>query len=141
MSIRARSLSHYQVEITAGRHSFISDEPLGTGEDAGAEPFDLLLAGLASCVVITLHMYANRKHWNLEKVEAELSIHAALARDCPDCSSPPDATVYLIDKKLSFQGDLSPEQINRLTEIADRCPVQRALQSEIKIHTSSQQQL
>jgi putative redox protein len=137
MSITARSLANYQVEITAGNHTFISDEPLGVGDDAGPSPYDLLLAGLGSCVVITLHMYARRKNWPLERVEIALEHSTVPASECPDCrSARPDERIMIIEKKLTFFGDLSAEQINRLLEISDRCPVNRTLMGEIKIRTS-----
>ena len=86
MTITARSLKNYQVQIEAGNHTFISDEPFDIGgEDTGPNPFDLLLAGLGSCVVITLHMYARRKKWPLESVEIDLDMYTVPASECPDC--------------------------------------------------------
>ena len=35
--------------------------------------------------------------------------------------------------ELLLGGDLSPEQESRLREIADRCPVHRALKGEVEI--------
>lgn len=134
MSIVARSLKNYQVEITAGSHTFISDEPQDVGDDAGPNPYDLLLSSLGACVVITLHMYARRKNWPLESVEVALDLYSIEARECADCNHlPPDTRVAMIEKKLSFQGDLTTEQIARLHEISDRCPVHRTLTGEIKI--------
>ncbi len=48
------------------------------------------------------------------------------------------STGYLdhISKKLKFVGDLSAEQIERLKEIAGKCPVHRTLKAEIIIETS-----
>src|SRR5574338_1616845 len=103
MSITARSLKNYQVEITTGSlHTFISDEPPAMGgDDAGPSPFDLLLAGLASCTIITLHMYARRKNWPLERVDMQASLRAV------------ETTVdgvrlrsSVIDTRLSFHGPL-----------------------------------
>jgi putative redox protein len=42
----------------------------------------------------------------------------------------------VIERRLSFKGNLSIEQIQRLTEIANRCPVHRTLSGDIRIHTS-----
>ena len=54
----------YQVEITAGGHPLLADEPKANGgADTGPAPFDLVLSGLAACTLITLRMYAERKGW------------------------------------------------------------------------------
>ena len=137
MSITVRTIQNYQVQVEAGNHSFVSDEPADIGgDDLGPNPFDLLLAGLGSCVVITLHMYANRKKWPLERVEIELDYHSMPAAECPDCKSAPGATVSVIDKRMTFHGDLTQEQLQRLAQIAERCPVNKALLNEIKIRSS-----
>lgn len=38
-----------------------------------------------------------------------------------------------VELELLLGGDLTPEQASRLREIADRCPVHRALKGEIEI--------
>ena len=135
MAVIVRSLKNYQVEILSGQHSFISDEPAEIGDDAGPDPYVLLLASLGACTVITLHMYARRKQWPLEKVEVSLSTYRMHARDCEDCISVDDARVDIIENQLSIFGPLSEEQRARLAEIAERCPVHRSLTGEIKIRT------
>jgi putative redox protein len=131
MTITARSIKNYQVEITAGNHQFLSDEPLGIGDDAGPNPFELLLAGLASCTIITLQMYAQRKNWPLEQVEMSLDM-----RSVENLNSEGIKTrSTLIDCRLNLQGELTQEQIQRLTDIASRCPVHRTLSGEIEITT------
>ncbi len=136
MTVTARTIKNYQVEISGGSHIFYADEPPGVGDDTAPCPYDLLLGALGSCVVITLHMYAQRKQWPLESVTVEMDIRQELARDCPDAKSPPDAKVNVIEKRLSFTGDLDEAQVNRLLEIADRCPIQRVLTGEVLIHAS-----
>ena len=136
MNVTACSLTNLQVEIIAGRHQFVADEPVEAGgDDAGPDPYSLLLGSLAACTVITLQMYARRKSWPLESVQASLGIQKVHARDCEDCESDPDARVDIIESRLTFRGDLSPQQVARLAEIASRCPVHRTLAGEIKIRT------
>ena len=136
MSVTVRSAAQVQVEITAGRHRFIADEPLGVGDDAGPNPYDLLLSALGACTVMTIRMYAQRKAWPLSGVEVSLDTYKVHARDCADCDSSPEAHVDIIERQITLHGDLTEEQIARLTEIADRCPVHRTLTGEIKIRTT-----
>ncbi len=136
MIVTARSLTGYQVEIISGSHRFVADESVGAGDDAGPDPYGLLLAALGACKVMTVQMYARRKEWPLEGAEVNLTIHKIHARDCEDCESDPNARVDIIEAELTFHGDLTPEQISRLAQIADRCPVHRTLTSETKIRSS-----
>jgi len=131
----ARSSTNVQVEITAGRHHFVADEPLGVGDDAGPNPYELLLSALGACKVMTVQMYARRKQWPLEGVRVTLSSSRVHARDCEDCESDPDAKVDIIEVRIGFQGDLTAEQVQRLSEMSERCPVHQTLTSETKIRT------
>ena len=45
----------------------------------------------------------------------------------------PKGRVDHVELELLLGGDLTPEQDSRLREIADRCPVHRALKGEIEI--------
>src|SRR3954469_9676300 len=97
MEVICRSLTNLQVEISAGSHPLIADEPPDIGgDDAGPKPHLLLLSALGSCVVITVEMYAKRKAWPLRSVEVGLSLDKVLARDCEDCTSAPDEQVSVI---------------------------------------------
>lgn len=114
----------YSVALTAGRHQWLSDEPpaLG-GADAGPAPYDLLLASLAACTVITLRMYAERKGWPLVGVAAEL-VHGR------------EDDRSRIDRTLWLEGELTDEQRARLGEIAERTPVTLTLKAGAAIHTT-----
>jgi putative redox protein len=137
MTITARSMDGLKVEINAGPHGLLADEPLDAGgEHAGPSPYDFLLSALAACTIMTLHLYARRKDWPLEAVEVEISTKKVYASDCMDCESDPNAKVDIIDRTLKLVGELSPEQRERLAYIADRCPVHRTLTSETKIRTN-----
>ena len=119
--------------ISVGRHRLTADEPLSVGgTDTGPNPYDLLLASLGACKSMTLRMYANRKEWPLEEIEVRLSHQKIHARDCEECATE-KGRIDEIRVGLEVGGPLSDEQRARLHEIADRCPVHRTLQSEVRI--------
>jgi uncharacterized OsmC-like protein/alpha/beta superfamily hydrolase len=125
----------YLQQIVAGPHRLVADEPLGVGgTDLGPTPYDLLLAGLGACTSMTLKMYADRKGWPLDQVDVRLHHDRVHAKDCEDCTSS-QGRVDVIERVVRVEGDLDPAQRARLLEIADRCPVHRTLENEIKIRT------
>ena len=138
MDVFARSTENIQVELTAGRHRWVADEPIGVGDDTGPDPYGLLLGALAACKVMTCKMYAGRKGWSLEAVEVSLNTRKVHARDCEVCESDPNASVDLIECQIGFRGDLTEEQVQRLVDISERCPVPRTLTTETRIETKLQ---
>ena len=115
----------YQQSVSAGRHTLVADEPQAMGgDDAGLAPFDFLLAALGSCTSITLRMYAQRKNLPLTHVSVALT-HEKIDVD--------GQKVDRIERNITLIGELSVEQRERLLEIANKCPMYRTLQSDIKI--------
>lgn len=129
------SLTNLQNEVRYGdNHSFITDEPIGVGgEDAGPDPYTLLLAALGSCISMTTRLYAKRKGWALERVTVRLRIDRVHAADCEECTRTTEGYAHRIQRSVSFEGSLSEEQLARLQEIAHKCPVHKTLTSEIMI--------
>jgi len=122
-----------EVRYGAGQ-TFISDEPTSAGgEDAGPDPYTLLLAALGSCISMTVNMYARRKQWPLESVTVRLRLHRIHAKDCQECLRNTEGYVHRIERSVSFTGQLSDEQRARLHEISHKCPVHKTLTSEIVI--------
>ncbi|MFG0256395.1 MAG: OsmC family protein [Phycisphaerales bacterium JB043] len=124
-------------EVRTGDHAMLADEPVSLGgANKGATPFELLLASLGACTVMTLRMYADRKGWPLEGVRCSLEHARIPARDCETCESS-EGIVTTISRTVDLHGSLSGDQRERLLEIAERCPVHRALTGEIHIRTTS----
>lgn len=127
----------YETTLTAGRHELIADEPESVegGTDQGPDPYDYLLMALGSCTVMTVKMYARHKEWPLEDVFVELKHNKRHSEDCENCDDK-KSRIDHIEKELVVKGDLSKEQIDRLLEISQRCPVNRTLLGEIKIEST-----
>ena len=125
----------YTQLVQAGRHHLLADEPTSVGgDDAGPGPFDFLLAALGACTTMTLRMVAERKGWPLAPIEVTLAHRHIHANDCADCEST-DGKVLEIDRTIRLPSSLEPAMQQQLLEIADRCPVHRALSGEIKVRT------
>ena len=109
----------YQQAVSAGQHQLIADEPASMGGgDAGPAPFDFIMAGLGACTSMTLRMYAERKSLPLTRISVALS-HDKIEVD--------GVMRDRISRDITLEGDLSEEQRQRLLEIANKCPVHRAL--------------
>lgn len=122
-------------QIEADGHRLLADEPLDAGgSDTGPNPYDLLLASLGACSSMTLRLFADRRGWELRGVEIRLRHEKIHAEDCKNCESP-GAKIDVIHREIKLIGNLSEEIRQRLLEIADRCPVARTLQSEIRIES------
>src|SRR5215211_5451542 len=85
-----------EVRYGAG-HTFITDEPIAAGgEDAGPDPYTLLLAALGSCISMTVHLYARREHWPVESVTVRLRHNRIHAKDCEECLRSNEGYVHRI---------------------------------------------
>ncbi len=122
-------------QVFAGRHVIHADEPLEAGGlDTGLSPYDLLCASLGACTAMTLRSYADMKGIALERVSVELKHEKIHAADCAECETR-EGKIDRIDRLITLEGDLGPQQRAKLLEIADKCPVHRTLHSEVLIKT------
>jgi putative redox protein len=131
--VSARLGAGFATAIEARTHSLTADEPVPLGgTDLGLTPYELLLASLSSCMVMTMRMYAARKEWPLEG--AHVFLRTAPARDADhEIMTSGSKSVTRIERRIDLAGPLSDEQQQRLVYIADRCPVKRHLESGLEI--------
>jgi putative redox protein len=78
------------------------------------------LAGLGACTAMTLRMYATRQRWPLKRTAISLRHEKILARDGR-------SKIDQFERDIHLEGDLTPEQRQRLLEIAEKCPVSQTL--------------
>lgn len=117
--------------VTVGHHVFGADEPGGFGgHDTGPDPFELLMAGLGACTVMTLRMYAARK--NIPLTNVSCTVKHLRQGAAPTAEGKPGNA---FERRIVLDGPLSDEQRAALLSIADRCPVGRAIESGVEIIT------
>lgn len=125
----------FTTQIIAGKHHFVADEPIKVGgSDLGPDPYELVSSALAACTSMTIQMYARRKKWPLENVETHVSYSKKHADDCENCENDM-AKIDTFEREISLHGEIDKEQINKLLEIADKCPVHKTLSSKAQIKT------
>jgi putative redox protein len=108
----------FQLQLQTGKHQLIADEPTSFGGlDSGPSPFQLLGSALASCMTMTVRLYADQKGWPVKRIRTGVGHTRELDQ------SPRDR----FDVRITFEGDLDADQRKRMIEIAGKCPVHRAL--------------
>jgi putative redox protein len=117
----------YRTEIkSASENVLIADEPQEMGgKNLGFSPSELLASSLASCTLITLRMYINRKQWDV----SEINIKVDFERDT-------DQNISLFTRKIEVIGQVDETQRQRLETIANSCPIHKTLTHSIQIKTT-----
>lgn len=118
--------SSFAVSIDVSGFHLEGDEPveMGGGNLAPA-PYDYLVTALGECTAMTMRWYARQQNWPLEKVSVEMTHHK-------------DGKTDVFSKTITIVGDqLTPEQRQKLIDVAGKCPVQRTLEGTPLIQTIS----
>ncbi|MCS6780787.1 MAG: OsmC family protein [Geminicoccaceae bacterium] len=125
----------FALDVFAGRHRLTADEPVAAGgDDTGPNPYELLAAALAACTVMTLRMYARHKGLPVATIRCAVTHRKIHAEDCADCETR-SGKIDRLERVIEIEGPLDATTRQRLLEIADRCPVHRTLEGEIRIET------
>lgn len=120
-------------------HQWLADEPANVGgNNFGPDPYEMLLASLGTCTSMTMRMYANRKGWPIDDIYVTLKHERQHVEDCTDCiDEGHNGQVDVLHRSIRIEGsDLTEGQVNRLLEIADKCPVHRTLENKLLVKTA-----
>ncbi|MCA8918987.1 MAG: OsmC family protein [Planctomycetes bacterium] len=121
----------YRTEIRTGQktaHTLFADEPIGKGDDSGPTPIEMLAGALASCTTLTLRSYANVKGIQLDGVDVDVEIVRRRPSECTN-----GQREMLVRKKVNIRGEFTPEQHQRLLEVANKCAVLKALTDGVDV--------
>jgi putative redox protein len=119
-------LTPYQTRFSDGEHQGISDTTADKGgQHSGFRPHDLLEAALATCVNMTVRMYADNHAIPLRSVTTKVSIDRGI----------PDEAVFRYE--VDLDGELTAGQKDKLWHAANACPVRRTLSKEIRFEPGS----
>jgi len=114
---------HFQQALEVGNDHFVSDiDAAKGGNSSGPSPHEYLGAALAACTGMTLKMYAQRKSWDLQ--DAIVTVDIERVND-----------IEKFKRSIKLVGAVDAEQSQRLLEIANKCPVHKALTGTIEINT------
>ncbi|OWS69751.1 OsmC family protein [Polynucleobacter campilacus] len=112
-----------QQKLSTGDLHFLSDAEVSKGgSGTGPSPHEYLGAALAACTSMTLKMYASRKAMGLENAIVIVDIERT-------------DDVEKFTRDIQLIGNLSAAEKERLVEIANKCPIHKALAGQIQIKT------
>jgi putative redox protein len=112
-----------QQKLSTGDLHFLSDVEVSKGGGGtGPSPHEYLAAALAACTSMTLKMYASRKAMSLENAIVIVDIERS-------------DDIEKLTRDIQLIGNLSSEEKERLMEIANKCPIHKALAGQIQIKT------
>jgi putative redox protein len=129
MIVSTSEAPRYLTRFSDGSHEAASDttEDKG-GRNSGFRPHDLLEAALATCVNMTVRMFAESRAMPLRSVKTKVTLDRRM----------PDEVVF--QYQVELEGDLSTGQKQELLRAAAACPVRRTLSKQIRFESSSELQ-
>ena len=109
-----------------------SDRPRPVLSISELTPYGMVLAGLGTCTAFVVNTYAEHHGVHVGAVKITLGYGRSFKEDCEHCEEI-DKYEDAIEMAVSFEGDLTPEQREKLFKISLRCPVHKMLKSGIKV--------
>lgn len=115
----------YKTEIQAKNHILMADEPVEIGgQDLGFTPTELLESSLAACSAMTIRMYADRKEWDLQKIEIKVGFKRNIATG-----------EVTFKKEIQLFGSLNREEREKLLEMGSKCPIEKMITGKVLVES------
>ncbi len=120
-----------ETTVNVRHHTFGCDEapPRYNSSDAFPDPYDYILAGLASCSAISIRLSAEAKGMQLERVEVLVGFERRKPEE-------PDGRADHITRTIALHGHLSDVDRLKLMRAAD-CAAYRSITSGIPVTTTT----
>lgn len=139
VTVSETGLGKFQNTIIAGQHHLLGDEPKSVGGlDSGPSPYDYLAAALGTCTSMTMRMYADFKKIEVGKISVAVSHKKIHAKDCLECTEDErvdGGKIDVFERKIEVDGLDDQDLVEKLLEIADKCPVHKTLEKGAKVKT------
>ena len=111
-------------EVSSGGHRLLTDKPESFGGgDTGLAPYDFICAGLISCTMITLRMYAQHKGIDLGAFQVEADF----------CANKEGRE--WIERRVHFQSPPDEALQQKVLDICSKTPVTKTLLRSLEINT------
>lgn len=131
-----------KVVVRQGR-DYVTSYQANTGDESaaalhvvrdlsGLTPYGMVLAGLGGCTALVVNKYAEYHGLPVSAVVLTLEYQRSFREDCERCEQA-GSFGERIRLTVAFEGELSPQQKEKLFTIALRCPLHKVLQGGIQI--------
>jgi putative redox protein len=115
----------YKTYLSNTRVEILADEPENLGGNSlGFSPSDFICASLSSCTTITLKMYIDRKQWVFPEIKTVVQYPNTPKGEQPS-----------LNRSITIKGTPTPEQLERMLQIANLCPMHKVLSPAFRITT------
>jgi len=134
VTVTAKAESHTKLAVSVRDFGFIIDEPPSFGgTDAGPNPVEYLLASLAGCMNVVIHMIAQERGVAVRSlhltVNGELDLSRALGQPTEHRTG-----FQSIELIADIDSDASPADLDEILHLAElRCPVSDNVGNETPI--------
>ncbi len=122
-----RVLENLQVQVIAGGHSWVADEPRDSkGDGLGPNPFDLLLSAIGTCTALEIAVMAASARVPIEAISVELT---------GDWEGGGREKRYRILRRVRVRGEFPEKDLERIQRWAERCPVGQIVEKGAEVRT------
>jgi putative redox protein len=124
----------YAYEVKARHHTLSLDVAKPQkGGDTAANPHEAALGALGACTAITLALYIDTKKWPVSNIQ--VTVDEDTIDDPNDTSAGTKRRIPHIVETITFEGDLTDEQLAKLKEYTEKCPVFKLMRDDKVMET------